>query len=258
MTPATYLISLDKADARLADATRQLDAAGMVFERVAAFDGRDLTIEAFPDYDDQRTRQFLGRSMRGGEIGCYLSHLDCARRFLAGGAEYAVVLEDDCLVPPETGAQIEQLLAFLGRSTLPFWLINIGAVRHKIYTPLGRFDTAGMHLLTRAHYFPMTTNGLIWSRQGAEAFLSAHKQIYSPVDMYFRDWLLESDMGLAVVPPLVPPRGAESQIDTSDRRARSGRVKFYGLRRQIRLTREKALALRNRWFGPHRPRPGQR
>ena len=82
MHVAVYLINLDGSDDRLREASGQLESAGVTFERVAAFDGRGLRIEEFPDYDAKGARSYMGRPLRGGEIGCYLSHLECACRFL--------------------------------------------------------------------------------------------------------------------------------------------------------------------------------
>lgn len=250
MQSSVYLINLDGSDQRLDRATRQLQAEGLAFERVAAFDGRQLSVDQFPDYDAEAARKYMGRPMLGGEIGCYLSHLDCARRFLAGPAEHCVVFEDDMLLVPGTAEFLDQSLAWLASKSVEWHLMNIGARRHKIYTPLHEFDFAGQgHLLTRAHYFPMTTTGLVWSRQGASAFVSGHHRIFAPVDNYFRYWLTRSNMGLAVMPPLVTAADFDSEISSSagPGRSKQGRRLDYGLIKQKRLMIDKAIALRHRW-----------
>ncbi|ABL70841.1 glycosyltransferase family 25 protein [Paracoccus denitrificans] len=243
-----YLINLDGSDERLRSATRQLDEAGIPFERVPAFDGRALRIEEFPDYDPAGAMAYMGRPLRGGEIGCYLSHLDCARRFLDSGAEYGVVFEDDMQLKPGFAKGLRILSDWLDRHDRDWDLINIGAGQHKIFTPVMGFEVAGRHHdLTRAHYFPMTTTGLIWSRQGAETFVSTHRRITAGVDNHFRHWLTRSDRGLAVWPPLVTTTGVESQIeDGKGKRSASGRHPLYGLIKQRRQLINKLIAWRHK------------
>ncbi len=249
MAVATYLINLDGSMDRLYEATAQLDAAGLSFQRVSAVDGRKLAIDQYPDYDDARAMAYMGRPLRGGEIGCYLSHLDCARRFLATDAAQALVLEDDMHLAPGFSEGVQHVLDWLAGKSLDWDLIHLGPNKHRIYTALHSFDAAGRHYaLTRAHYFPMTTTGLIWSRPGAQAFVDGHGSIWAPVDNYFRHWQTRADRGLAIWPPLVTTTGAESEIANSgaNRRSVAGRSRFYGLAKQRRLMVDKLIALRHK------------
>ena len=128
-------------------------------------------------------------------------------------------------------------------------LINLGPNKHKIFSPCHRFQSGKLDFeLTRAHYFPMTTTGLIWSRSGAQAFLAAHQRIFAPVDNYFRHWLTRSDQGRASWPPLVTTTGADSEITASSgpRRSAQGRHPLYGLFKQQRLMGDKLIAMRHR------------
>lgn len=244
---ATYLINLDGSDARLASARADLSAAGIAFERVPAFDGRGVDPATLPDYDPKATMAYMGRPLRGGEIGCYYSHLDCARRFLESGAPYGLVLEDDMKLVPEAAARLRDMLAWLEAHRIDWDVINVGANRLKFTTPLAEF--AG-HRLVRAHYFPMTTTGILWSRSGARAFVEGHRGMFAPVDNFLREWQCVADRGLSVSPPLVTTTGAVSDIDggTAKRKA-DGRSGFYGWLKQKRVWRNKLRALRHqrRW-----------
>lgn len=243
-----YLINLDGSDDRLRSATRQLDDAGIAFERVPAFDGRALRMDEFPDYDPAAAMAYMGRPLRGGEIGCYLSHLDCARRVLDSGAARGLVLEDDVQLKPGFAEGIAILLNWLDRDDGDWDLINLGSPQHKIYTPVMDFRVAGrQHELTRAHYFPMTATGLIWSRQGAETFVRSHDRITRGVDNHFRHWLTRNDRGLAVWPPLVTTTGAESDIEGGKgKRSAEGRHLLYGLIKQRRQIVNKLIAWRHK------------
>lgn len=247
---SAFLINLDGSNDRLASASQQLAAVGVAFQRVPAFDGRALTIDQFPYYDPAAAMRYMGRPMRGGEIGCYLSHLDCARRFLETDAPYCIVLEDDMQLAPGFSSGVQQVLDWLDTHPADWDLVNIGANRHKIFTVLhGFYAGQTRHDLTSAHYFPMTTTGLIWTRQGAEKFVTEHRTIWAAVDNYFRWWQTRAGRGLAVWPPLVTTTGAESEIADAgvNRRSAAGRHPLYGLMKQRRLLTDKLIALRHKW-----------
>lgn len=248
--PPVFLINLDGSHDRLHRATLQLAAQEMEFTRVPAFDGRKLTLDQFPDYDHDRAMAYMGRPLRGGEIGCYLSHLTAARQFLATEAPCGLVMEDDLNLVPGFAEAVAQVMDWLSARPENWDLIHLSPNRHKIFTAVYGFRAAGQyHDLTRAHYFPMTTTALIWSRAGARAFVDNHRSIWAPVDNYFRHWQTRADRGLAVWPPLVTTTGAESEIADAgaNRRSVAGRVPLYGLIKQRRLMGDKLLALRHKW-----------
>ncbi|MRX49878.1 glycosyl transferase [Paracoccus sp. S-4012] len=245
-----FVINLDGSDARLEAATRQLEAAGLPFERVPAVDGRGRDPSADPAYDPRRAWRFMGRPLQGGEIGCFRSHLAAAERFLQTGAPVGVVFEDDLLLMPGADEGLPALIERLGRE--PGWdLVNIGPTRLKYASRLGMFDGGFRRFgLVRAHYFPMTTTGLIWSREGARRFLELGRSIHAPVDHALRDWLTRSGRGLAVWPAMVGDIRVESEITPGGAPARRGpgaeRSLFYGLIKQRRLIPLKLIALRQR------------
>ncbi|PDS56348.1 glycosyl transferase [Rhizobium anhuiense] len=90
----TYLINLDRAPLRRFRMERLLASVGLAFERVAAVDGAGLSLP-HPGFDEAAYLSRHGRRPNPFEIGCYLSHVECARRFLADDAEFALILEDD-------------------------------------------------------------------------------------------------------------------------------------------------------------------
>lgn len=242
MELTTLLINLDDSTERLARAQADLDAVGIPFQRVSAYDARQKNPLDIPGYDESKSLGYMGRKLKGGELGCYMSHLECAKLFLASDAQYAVVLEDDMTIAAKDAKQvIQDALEWLEGQSFEWYLINIGSQKRKIFTPINSFDG---HQLSRAHYFPMTTTGLIWSRAGAEAFVRSYKPIFAPVDNYFRHWLTDNNKGLSIFPPIVVPSGAESEIDgTAAKRKTTGRSPLHGLLKQRRLWGDKIKAL---------------
>lgn len=97
---AVYLINMDGAEDRMEVMNRETAAAGIVAERVSAVIGRNLNFP-IPDFSELSYKLLHGRRMKYGEVGCYLSHVECARRFLASDAELCLILEDDVSFEPD-------------------------------------------------------------------------------------------------------------------------------------------------------------
>ncbi|MBK4217806.1 glycosyltransferase family 25 protein [Paracoccus caeni] len=95
-----YLINLDRAEERLAHMQTKLAEAGLDHERVAAVDGATLTLP-HPDFDARAYRYLHGRRAIPAELGCYFSHVECARRLLESKASHALILEDDVTFPED-------------------------------------------------------------------------------------------------------------------------------------------------------------
>jgi glycosyl transferase family 25 len=106
----TLLINLDRAEDRLTAMVDQLDALDMPFERISAVDGKVLQL-VDETYDETGYRRRHGRLTNPGEVGCYLSHIECARRLLESGHEFALILEDDLVLPDNLGVVIAEALA---------------------------------------------------------------------------------------------------------------------------------------------------
>lgn len=241
------LINLDGSDARLTRATAALQAAGIPFRRLPAFDGRGKRPEDLPLYDPAAAMRSFGRKMTGGEIGCFLSHLEAARQFLQTGADYGLVLEDDLsIATPDAGPVLTGLLDALPEvSADKVWHVaNLGRAAPEVSSHLG--PVAPGHLLVRAHLFPVTTTAILWSREGAAAFVHDVQRIDMPVDQWLRCWASAADTGLAVNPALFGTSGAESEIDASASRSKSvRRGPRYAIARKLWLWRNTRLARRH-------------
>lgn len=105
-----YLINLDRAEGRRAAMERKLSEAGLAAERVPAVDGAALALPS-PDFDEAGQMLLHGRRAIPAEIGCYLSHVDCARRLLESDASHALILEDDVSFPPDFAQILAAALA---------------------------------------------------------------------------------------------------------------------------------------------------
>ena len=92
-----YLINLDRSTDRLLSAERHFNAVGLPFERIVAIDAHKEDMSGYP-IDRKVFQRTHGRSIiRPGEIGCYFSHINVLRAFIASEREFGIVLEDDTL-----------------------------------------------------------------------------------------------------------------------------------------------------------------
>lgn len=249
MKVITYLINLDGSDERLSRAVAQLDAVNWPFERFSAYDGRGKSLSDFKEYDDHLSQKILGRSLLNSELGCYLSHLGCAEKFLSTDADYLVVLEDDMQISANFADQTQQILNYLHEhQSLDWYLVNIAAKKKKFAKDIVEL---GDSKLWHAYYFPIRGLGLIWSRRGAEEFLKQAKPMCKPVDIFFQSWLSGNAKGLGVWPALVKPAGIDSDIlgtvasQKISRKVLEGRSASYGFKKQKRMWRDRMYALKN-------------
>ena len=111
----TWVINLDLAPDRLERISGQLQRLGLPFTRLRAVDARALTADQRAALDEAGYRRKHGMEPLPGELGCYLSHVEAMRRFLAGSAEFALVLEDDVLLHDDLPAVLQGLLRHAGR-----------------------------------------------------------------------------------------------------------------------------------------------
>jgi glycosyl transferase, family 25 len=105
----TWVINLDRAPERWARISGQLQQLALPFERISAVDARQLTPQQLAQLDESNYRRKHGMTPVLGELGCYLSHVVAMQAFLASGAEFALVLEDDVQLHPSLPAVLAGL-----------------------------------------------------------------------------------------------------------------------------------------------------
>jgi glycosyl transferase, family 25 len=251
MKVEAYLINLDGSHERLETATKQLASHNFKFERFSAYDGRGKPLSEFKEYNDEKSIDVMGRSLISSELGCYKSHLGCIGKFLKTDADYLVVLEDDIqIIDDQFKATIDEMLNWLYQHPeIDWYAMNLGAKKNKLSKTI--FSYANRELV-KAYYYPIRFIGMIWSRPGAQAFFDyAAHEMYMPVDNLAQSWLAQNGKGLSVWPPLVKPNGSDSDIDGAAathsirRNDKDGRQLSYGLKKQMRMWRDRLYAFKN-------------
>lgn len=95
-----YLINLDRRPDRLAEATEELERAGIEFTRFAAVDGSKLPLPS-------------GEHNGAGAYGCRMSHLGVLQDALLNGLECIGVLEDDIVLCPDFKLRLTEFMSAL-------------------------------------------------------------------------------------------------------------------------------------------------
>ena len=159
------MINLDRAPERLARISAQLQRLQLPYTRLAAVDARALTPAQQAELDAPAFRRKHGMTPVAGELGCYLSHLDVMRSFLASDAEFALVLEDDVLLQDSLPAVLQGLMKHRTR-----WdVAKLSAVHRG--TPQPYLEVAPGHQLAVMLSRCTGSSAYLMNRQAAEAYL---------------------------------------------------------------------------------------
>ena len=237
-----YVINLDRSFERLELMSSQLSSQKIDLERIPAIDGMNINIS--DEADDAACRSEMGRSIQPGEVGCFLSHIKALQTFISSNSDFAVILEDDAIISSEFSNRIMDLCSFITKNKhSSLCSINLGPSDYKYTTNI--ISLTGMNLM-KAHRFPMLATGILWTREGADLILKQHNKIKYPYDNFLRMALTKNSNGLSVKPALVKAANITSDIEARSAikgRSKENRSRFYFIKKQKRVLREKILAI---------------
>ncbi|WP_027552887.1 glycosyltransferase family 25 protein [Bradyrhizobium sp. Cp5.3] len=94
-TIPAFVINLDRDVARWQDISSTLTRLGIPFERLPAIDARKRATLIRRVIRREFHFTPANRSMKAGEIGCYLSHIAALKRIVRRNLPMAIILEDD-------------------------------------------------------------------------------------------------------------------------------------------------------------------
>ncbi len=212
-----FVINLDRSADRLLQMQRQLENAGLEFERVPAVDGNALDDESIGrHYSKELNRKKYYVPLKKAEIGCYMSHLKACKKIVESGLDYGIILEDDLILKKNF-----RLLPEIIRHIPADWdyIKLIAPFRKKRITgriPIEMFENASARPekfeLVRWNKPPTGTQAYAISRSGAEEFLRRRSVFFRPIDV---DLQFTWETGIDVVglePQLCKISDAESTI----------------------------------------------
>lgn len=217
----TWVINLDRAPDRLARISQQLQALDLPFTRLPAVDARCLTPAQAAAIDEAEYRRKHGKTPVAGELGCYLSHVEVMRSFMAGGARFALVLEDDALLHASLPAVLQGLVKHAER-----WdMVKLSAVHSG--TPVAGIEVAPGHRLAVMLSRCTGSSAYLLNRRAAGRYLQGLLPMSLPYDHVFdQGWRF----GLKVRLVTPTPCGHDEQI-ASTIVAPAGSRKFHWTRR---------------------------
>ncbi|WP_455637998.1 glycosyltransferase family 25 protein [Parabacteroides sp.] len=131
----TYIINLkDSTDRREAVLAETAGYPFMDVELVEAVDGRKMEPEEINAcFDSKKFLNRYYRILKGGEVGCTLSHRVCYRKLLESDEEFALILEDDVnfIYPEDVEATLKDIVDNYSNSK-PYF---ITLAMHCLYYP---------------------------------------------------------------------------------------------------------------------------
>jgi len=154
----TWVINLDRAPDRLARISGQLQRLGLGYTRLPAVDARALTPTQRALLDEPAYRRKHGMTPVLGELGCYLSHVEAMRLFLASDAACALILEDDVVLHDSLPAVLHGLFQHAARwdmvklsgvhsgTPVPFLVLAPG---HRLAVMLTRCTGSSAYIVNR-------------------------------------------------------------------------------------------------------------
>jgi glycosyl transferase family 25 len=182
-----YIVNLARSTERRAHMVRELRKAGIDHEFVEGVEGRDLDLSdtniVYPTWE--------GRSpFRPGVVGCMLSHLKVHRIILDSGAERALVLEDDVILPKDMNALVEAVSAHMtGAEVVLLQYFSCGSGERGETYRLHRQDSIQLSF-SKVLAFPADINDLggtgayLITREACQRMATAMLPVRVPADQW--------------------------------------------------------------------------
>jgi glycosyl transferase family 25 len=197
--PPAFVISLPGETKRREQVAAHLNERGIPFTFFDAVDGRNFDIHTMPVYNGARRRAYFGRDLRGGEVGCLLSHKGIAQKMIDDNIPHALVLEDDVVLSPDFAHVLTGVMAL----SYPWELVRfLGSAKVAASRQRTVAHIDDRYRLTRLSTAPGGAHAYLLSLSGARKLWQAFERIYLPVDMIMsRPWMTGIDL-LTVQPGL--------------------------------------------------------
>ena len=195
---------------------KQLQSVHLQYEIWEAIDGNQI---ATPDIQFRVDREFWrvnrGRQMSSGEIGAFFSHYSLWQKIFIHRIPYALVLEDDAILPADIGAVVNSAL-----SAKTKWDIVILHAK-KPYRHSALEDLGSGRKLVRFRRRVGGAVAYLITAAAAEELVSYCGDIVAPVDWMYSEWWRNGLEYLAVLPAPVRHGEHESTIHILPKESRA-------------------------------------
>jgi glycosyl transferase family 25 len=233
--PIVLLISLQRCAERRRGAIQALERLKLEHKWVKACDGNKLSLRELREaYKPANTLKIYSSPLGRGEIGCYLSHLECYRMMVDQNIPYAIIMEDDMRPNPN-------LIKALRALTLPknWGLVHLWPRYQKRPNKAFMFDNIherkklfGCHYVSKYFYMCYHTHLYMITQEFAREMLSYLLPIRVPIDIALFDTLFSKHYPYAVyrikngrrLSPDVGKLAGETEMDTASVFVRDTRI----------------------------------
>ncbi len=235
------LINLAESKNRLEHSQKELARFGLSFVRLEAVDGRKMSAPEMRQFSAWDRTAFF-KPLSPGEVGCYLSHLNAAKRIVSEGWPWTLVLEDDFKLSDDF---LQGLIIISKADLSPYHIIKIEGRMYggEVVQSLDRNLS-----VIRNRRPPSCTIAQIWSLAGAKRFLEKSTSLKRPVDVQLKHWW---EMNLNIVhldPPLVFDADADGATSIIGRRKLKGLIPWVRrMRYKIKFTLSSHFHYLRRW-----------
>ncbi len=175
----TFVISLKESQERRDWISKQLGDMGIEFEFFDAVDGRSLDAQDYQAYNRKKRLRYFGRDMKGGEIGCLLSHKRIYEKIVDNNLEMALILEDDVILKESFVRAIKEISKIGDKFEIARFLGSPKVAKHKRRKITHLFDD---YWIVRIPTTPGGAHAYVITQKGAKSMLKVMDKNYLPID----------------------------------------------------------------------------
>jgi len=240
-----YVINLDRSKDRLEHITRIFDEQGLVFERIAAVDGRLLSDIEFNHLTSKRN---WPHELTHNEVGCFLSHRECLRLIAESDELWGAIFEDDIILSPNIHSFLQNpdwIPEGTNIAKLDTAKINCAVKYPSHINIIGTSTHYQCARLISKHY---CTGGYIISRECAKKLYELTEYVTAPIDeIYFNpDYGFLKKINIQQIIPALVVQETEMESTIKEQRKiikRKDRSLMTRIRREIQRTYRRHILL---------------
>lgn len=237
-----FIINLDKSTRRMHHISGEMARCNLAYTRVSAVDGLGVGANN-SGYNPKLNKKHFRNPLMPGEVGCYLSHIECWKRIVEEDLAMALILEDDVAI----GGDLAIILRSIEQLPADWDIIKL-SVPPKQKKVTGSVPLIKGFNLCQYRKIPAGTGGLVVSHVGAQKLLESRKEFGRPVDIDLQFyWEFGGRIfGVEPFPIANSPNWLKSDIDSRGSRRRF-RNPLLSLRGPIFRVLYELRLLRRRW-----------
>lgn len=232
-----YYVNLDKDTKRREFMEAQLSKIGQTYERVPGIYGRELSKKDLDKYYSKKLAlRKQSRELYFSEIGCALSHVNIYQKIVEQNLPYAMILEDDVVIPENFDNVIANLVHLI-RPEQPEILLLSPA--HGDFNQLSRIRSSG-EFKAVPFVFGFYTSSYIVTQTAARSLIKEH----TPLGMVIDNWKRMNDFKVAdfyVVSPCLIMQDQDAFGSSTNADYKPFLNLFYRLSYKVRRIRCKIL-----------------